>query len=120
MKKVITALTATAAISTYGLSQDASANNGTGTYSILNGDTLWGIAQSNGLTVDQLKSYNNLSSDLIHAGSELKLSEQSKSTPSTYTVKAGDTLWSIGNRYNVSVADLKEWNNLSSDLILVN
>lgn len=37
----------------------------------------------------------------------------------TYTVKAGDTLWGISQREGASVSQLKEWNNLAGDLILV-
>ena len=37
-----------------------------------------------------------------------------------YTVKSGDTLWRISQNNNVSVANLKGWNNLSSDSIYVN
>src|SRR5699024_5936876 len=115
MKKVITALTATAAISTYGLSDNASADTGNGTYSVIGGDSLWKIAQENNLTVNQLKNYNDLSSDTITVGQSINTD-----SPSTYTVKAGDTLWGIGSRSNISIEQLKEWNNLSSDLILVN
>src|SRR5699024_7624820 len=112
---VITALTAAAAISTYGLSDNASADTGNGTYSVIGGDSLWKIAQENNLTVNQLKNYNDLSSDTITVGQSINTD-----SPSTYTVKAGDTLWGIGSRSNVSIEQLKEWNNLSSDLILVN
>src|SRR5699024_6464651 len=115
MKKVITALTATAAISTYGMADNASADTGNGTYSVIGGDSLWKIAQENNLTVNQLKNYNNLSSDTISVGQSINTQ-----SPSTYTVKAGDTLWGIGQRNNVSVEQLKEWNNLSCDLILIN
>lgn len=40
-------------------------------------------------------------------------------TKNTYTVKAGDTLWSIARRFNTTVEDLMKYNNLSSDIITV-
>ncbi|WP_342526533.1 LysM peptidoglycan-binding domain-containing protein [Chryseomicrobium sp. FSL W7-1435] len=35
----------------------------------------------------------------------------------SYTVKSGDTLWSIAQQNQVSVGDIQEWNNLNSTLI---
>src|SRR5699024_4381996 len=116
MKKLVTALTATAAISAYGLSDDASAKS----YTVQPGDSLWKIGNDNNLTVDQLKQYNNLSSDLILANQTLELEEEKEKETITYKVKSGDTLWGIALKNNVTVDELKEWNNLSADLILVN
>src|SRR5690625_3653365 len=118
MKKLVTALTATAAISAYGLSDDASAKS----YTVQPGDSLWKIGNDNNLTVDQLKQYNNLSSDLILANQTLELEEEKEKEKETitYKVKSGDTLWGIALKNNVTVDELKEWNNLSADLILVN
>src|SRR5699024_12737920 len=38
----------------------------------------------------------------------------------TYKVKSGDTLYSIANKHNISVSNLKKWNNLKSNIISVN
>jgi len=46
-----------------------------------------------------------------------RYNELKNGVSNTYTVKSGDTLWRIANNYGVSVDDLKEWNNLSGDLI---
>ena len=76
------------------------------------GDTLWGISKEYGVTVDSLKKWNNLSSDVIHPNDLLEVS------PIKYAqVRKGDTLWNIAKAYGVTVNDLKEWNKLSSDLI---
>ena len=87
-----------------------------GTYVVKSGDTLWSIAKNNGLTVDELKKLNNLTSNALSIGQVLKLKETS-TTPSgdTYTVKAGDTLYSIANRYGLTVDELKRLNNLSTN-----
>lgn len=76
------------------------------------GDTLWGISKEYGVTVDSLKKWNNLKSDIIHPNDLLEVS------PIKYAqVRKGDTLWSIAKAYGVTVNDLKDWNKLSSDLI---
>lgn len=76
------------------------------------GDTLWGISKEYGVTVDSLKKWNNLSSDVIHPNDLLEVS------PIKYAqVRKGDTLWSIAKAYGVTVSDLKDWNKLSTDLI---
>jgi LysM repeat protein len=102
-----------------------------GTYTVVAGDTLFAIARSHNISVQQLKADNNLSSDTIYVGQQLRVpggnSQQSttentsgsSSSTTTHTVVAGDTLSAIGRRYNVSVAQLKSVNNLSSDTIYV-
>src|SRR5699024_7274210 len=100
------------------------------TYTVKSGDTLYHIAQRNNMSVAALKQLNNLSSDLILIGQKLKVigspstpapkpTTPSQSSGSTYTVKSGDTLYHIAQRNNMSVAALKQLNNLSSDLIVI-
>jgi 3D (Asp-Asp-Asp) domain-containing protein len=84
------------------------------------GDTLWGIAQDNGVSVEQIKQENNLSSNLIFPNQTLNINEQKSSASASgdaYTVKSGDTLWGIGQEYGASVKELKAWNGLNSNLI---
>ena len=110
------------------------------TITVATGDTLWKIANANGLTVTELKTLNNLSSDYIYPGQTLKVkatvttgststvvTTPAVTTPSVptvtnkvYTVQKGDTLYKIASANGVSVADLKTWNSLSTDIIFVN
>ena len=110
------------------------------TITVASGDTLWKIANANGLSVAELKTLNNLSSDYIYPGQSLKVTKSVTNgnnstgvTPPTvtkpsvptvvnkmYTVQKGDTLYKIASANGVSVAELKAWNNLNTDIIFVN
>ena len=89
------------------------------TYTVKSGDSLWSIANKYNTTVSNLKSLNNLSSDVLQIGQVLNVPSNSVSVGNTYTVKSGDSLWNIANRYGISVAELKSLNNLSSDVLQI-
>ena len=104
-----------------------------GTYTVKSGDSLWGIATKHGCSVNDLKSWNHLSSNLIYIGQKLVIGQkkstvqqqQGKKEPQqttsneTYTVKSGDSLWKIATNHNMSVSQLKNLNKLSNDMIFV-
>lgn len=85
-------------------------------YTVKSGDTLWGIARKYNMSVDDLKSLNNLSSNNLSIGQKLIVS---KASSNDYTVVAGDTLWGIARKFNVSVDDLKSLNNLTSNSLSI-
>lgn len=116
------------------------------TYTVKSGDSIWLIANNHGISMDQLRSWNNLKSDLIHAGQKLIVGQSSQalvtpeapkptptptptpeaskpetsvtpSTAKTYTVKSGDSVWLIANNHGITMAQLRSWNNLKNDLI---
>ena len=80
-------------------------------YIVKKGDSLYSIARSNNMTVDELKTLNNLTSNILSIGQRLIISSSSNVPNNVYIVKQGDTLWSIANNFNVSINDLKKINN---------
>ncbi|MEK3908370.1 LysM peptidoglycan-binding and 3D domain-containing protein [Oceanobacillus sp. FSL W7-1309] len=87
-------------------------------YEVKKGDNLWTIAHHNNTTVEKLKDINELDSSLIHPKQMLKLDE---TEPEYYIVEKGDSLGEISRGYGdeVTVENLKAWNNLNSDLIII-
>ncbi|MCP1451649.1 LysM peptidoglycan-binding and 3D domain-containing protein [Priestia megaterium] len=112
------------------------------TYTVKSGDTLYRIAKNNGTSVQQLKEWNNLSSHLIYVNQVLKISgtgtvssspsapvqektNETQASPApgnskSYKVQPGDTMWSVAQRHGISISQLKQWNNLSSNTIYIN
>lgn len=92
-------------------------------YKVESGDTLWNIAKrflGSGEKYREIMDLNGLTSDTIYPGQILKISTDSESIPVYYTVKSGDTLWSIAKRFLGSgekYTEIMKLNNLSSDTI---
>ena len=83
-------------------------------YEVKSGNTLWSIARKYGLTVNQIKEVNNLKDNTLSIGELLyiPIKETESVTKDYYTVKNGDTLYSIARKYNLTVDELKELNKL--------
>jgi membrane-bound lytic murein transglycosylase D len=104
--------------------------SGTSKYRVRKGDTIGEIARKFNVSELQLRKWNDLKSNKILVNQELTIhsKENVKSfgdntTPKnsnvvSYTIKSGDVLGSIAEQYNVSVAELKSWNNLKSDKLI--
>ncbi|EUJ41356.1 3D domain-containing protein [Brochothrix campestris] len=88
----------------------ASAN----TYTVKTGDSLWKIANEKNISIEELKSLNKLSSDVIYADQALQLT----ASDATYTVKTGDSLWKIATAKHLTEVNLKSWNSLTTDIII--
>ena len=97
----------------------------TSTYTVKKGDSLGAIAERFGVTVDQLRELNGIKGNNIQAGQKLKVtgkaseerSEKPEAKSSTYTVKKGDSLGAIAERFGVTVDQLRDWNGIKGNNI---
>ena len=91
------------------------------THTVKEGENLTGIAEKYNVSVKNIKDWNDIDDDKIIPGQELKVSKPSEKSnkettkTKTYKVKKGDTLASIAEEFNISIANLKKWNDLNSD-----
>jgi membrane-bound lytic murein transglycosylase D len=116
--------------------QRASSESADG-YVVKSGETLEIIARDHGVTIAQLKRWNNLRTSRINSGQRLVIhksaehvtlvtpnnpaaASRKKGDPKTvvYVVKKGDTLWDIAKAFAVTPSDLKEWNDLARNKIV--
>lgn len=93
-------------------------------YIVLKGDSLYSIASKFNTTINDIKNLNNLTSNTLSIGQELKIpniegNNQQEENYSTYTVKKGDSLYSIASLYQTSVNALKNINNLTSNTLAI-
>ncbi|MCF8435242.1 MAG: LysM peptidoglycan-binding domain-containing protein [Ignavibacteriales bacterium] len=108
-----------------------SENSSSVTYRIRKGDTIGEIAEKFGVSISQIKKWNNMRNNKIVAGKSLTIMANesassigdnvspSKKNDVYYTVKNGDTMGEIALNYGVSVSDLREWNQKNNDEIKV-
>lgn len=123
-------------VSTVRESPDRGGSRG-GYHTVRKGETLGGIAKRYHMSTAQLKSWNGLSGNTIRVGQKLRVSGGSSRASSTqvasrdhakgggsstggatvrYKVRSGDTLSGIARRYGVTVASIKQVNDLSGGL----
>ncbi|MFV0275207.1 MAG: LysM peptidoglycan-binding domain-containing protein [Bacilli bacterium] len=97
---------------------------GTDIHVVKKGESLYNIANKYGVTVADLKDFNNLTSDNIYPGVVLKIPIKTEipNKPSEYdiyTVKAGDSLYSIANKFGITVSDIKQLNALTNNTLSI-
>ena len=97
------------------------------THTVKEGENLTLIAEKFGVTLKQLRDWNDIDNDVIVPGQVLTVSASSKEvkktekkeTPKTYKVKKGDTLQTIADEFDVTIKELKKWNELDNDTIVI-
>lgn len=111
------------------------------TYIVKSGDSVWGIANSFGITMAQLIEWNNIKNNFIYPGQKLTIkggqttgtstnnpgsspssgntntSNTTSASSSKYTVKAGDSVWKIANDHGISMNQLIQWNNIKNNFV---
>ncbi len=95
-------------------------------YIVKKGDSLYSIARKYNTTVDEIKRYNNLTSNLINIGDRIiipcNVANDYKDTENNYVsyiVEKGDTLYSIANKFGTTVDKIKELNDLTSNTLTI-
>jgi LysM repeat protein len=105
-------------------------------YAVRKGDTLGKIAETFGVTAQQIRNWNGLHASTIHVGLLLLIrteppptaARQVASAPTVrkpgseaevlvYKVRRGDTLWEIARTHNVEPRDIKSWNDITRNKI---
>jgi len=87
-------------------------------YEVKKGDSLWLISKKYNITVPELIDMNNLTDLTIKVGQKL-LVPNLINEEEFYTVEKNDTLWSIAKKYNITVDELKEINNLDNNMLYI-
>ncbi len=108
-----------------------------GDYKVKSGDTLGAIAKRYGTSVAAIQSANGMKSTQLRVGQRLSIPGQAplnspyavqaeqeiaqrnqKNTGTYYTVKSGDSFWTIAKKHGTSVKNLLKWNRLASNATL--
>ncbi|NAE86632.1 muramidase-2 [Enterococcus hirae] len=110
-------------------------------YTVKSGDSVWKIANDHGISMNQLIEWNNIKNNFVYPGQQLVVSKGSSSASgstsntstgntssntantgsttsgSTYTVKAGESVWSVANKFGISMNHLIQWKNIKNNFI---
>ena len=98
----------------------AGSSDAPASYVVKQGDTLYDIAVTFDLTVDDLIAFNDLDGIVIRPGLELRLAAgDARPAPLAVTVSAGTTLWSLAREYDIGVADIATANGITTQSVLV-
>lgn len=104
--------------------QPMSTNTSSIIHTVQFGDSLWRISQNYNVSIDNIKKYNNMTSNNIYVGQKLYITEPPTKQKVNidyeyYTVQRGDSLWGISKKYNTTINEIKSLNNLTSDVLAI-
>lgn len=87
------------------------------THTVQPGETLFSISRMYDVSVNELQTWNSLESNALQPGQKLRVSPPAGSGSVTHVVEAGESLFGISRMYNVTIAEIQQWNNLSGTTI---
>lgn len=113
--------------------QNNTENGENSTHTVHRGDTLYSLAEKYDVTIEQIQQENGLTSEnikvaqvlnipsaqVVNATNQAKEIHNEKMKFATYTVASGETLWGIASQFNLSIGEIKKYNNLSNDMVLI-
>jgi len=94
-------------------------NSGDNAYIVKSGDSLYSISRKYGVSVDDIKRANNLNTNLLQIGQRLKIPSSQDESYINYVVKSGDSLYSIARKYDTTVSEIMNVNNLKTNLLSI-
>lgn len=89
-------------------------------YKVKEGDSLYRIAKKFNISVDELKRINNLSSNMLKIGQKLIVGKKNNDTYQEYKVKENDNIYSIANKFDLTIEEIKKLNNKKSNELILN
>lgn len=106
-----------------GEASNTSKKNNSNFHIVASGETLYSLSRQYNLSLNELKSKNNLNTNLIKVGQKLRVSSFGISNEvdniSIWTVLKGDTIFSISRKSGTSVEAIKQLNGLTNNTIII-
>ncbi len=95
------------------------AQDNSDTHTVRQGDTLFSISRQYDVSVAELREWNDLGVDDLSVGMEIRVTPPREQGAVTHTVGSQETLFSISRQYNVTTAEIQQWNDLQTTVLSV-
>lgn len=82
------------------------------THIVQQGESLFSISREYNVSVGDIRRWNQLQTDQLQTGQELKVGPPLQAGATTHTVERGETLFAISRIYGVTIAEIQAWNGL--------
>ena len=114
VRSFILSIIALLALSLFITPAETQAQQSSETHTVQKGETLFSIARQYDLAVVDLRKWNDLDSDDLSVGQTIRIAPPEADNQITHTVEPEETLFSLSRRYNVTIAEIQEWNDLET------